>query len=244
MDWTIRALMDWTENHFQQNGIETPRLEAQLLLAHALNCRRVELYTRWDEVVNEGPRGQFRELVKRRLDGCPSMYLIGRREFYALEFEVSPAVLIPRPETESLVTEALKRGKDLPNARILDVGTGSGCLAVSLAFQNKTARITATDISADSLAIARRNAERQPAHIREHEPKLALLGGPDGFAIYNRLIPAAVEFLEPDGYLILEMGATQEAGLHERLQAAAHFDIGPTIRDQAGLPRVVTARRR
>src|SRR5579864_268581 len=238
MDWTIRALMDWTENHFQQKGLETPRLEAQLLLAHALNCRRVELYTRWDDVVSDGPRGQFRELVKRRLDGCPAMYLIGRREFYALEFEVSPAVLIPRPETEVLVTEALKRVKDIPEARILDVGTGSGCIAVALAFQNKNAQVTATDISAEALEIARRNAakhkvaerlrflqgdllhalakderfdvivsnppyvtqaewEQLPIHIRDHEPKQALLAGKDGFAVYDRLIPAAAEYLKP-----------------------------------------------
>ncbi|HEV3146184.1 MAG TPA: peptide chain release factor N(5)-glutamine methyltransferase, partial [Gemmataceae bacterium] len=248
MDWTIRALMDWTENHFQQKGLETPRLEAQLLLAHALNCRRVELYTRWDEVVSDGPRGRFRELVKRRLDGCPAMYLIGRREFYALEFEVSPAVLIPRPETEVLVTEALKRVKDIPEARILDIGTGSGCIAVALAYQQKTARVTATDISAEALEIALRNAnkhkvsdrvrflngdlleavpknerfdvivsnppyvtqaewEQLPLHIREHEPKSALLAGNDGFAVYDQLIPVAAEYLSPGGYLLLEIGA-------------------------------------
>jgi release factor glutamine methyltransferase len=284
MDWTIRALMDWTENHFQKKGLEAPRLEAQLLLAHALNCRRVELYTRWDEVVSDGPRGQFRELVKRRLDGCPAMYLIGRREFYALEFEVSPAVLIPRPETEVLVTEALKRVKDNPEPRILDIGTGSGCIAVALAFQNKSATITATDISSEALDVARRNAskhtvverirflrgdlfevvpkdecfdvivsnppyvaqpewEQLPVHIREHEPKLALLAGSDGFAVYDRLIPAAVEYLKPGGQLLLEIGATQDDGVRQRLEASGKYEVGSTIRDHAGLPRVVTARR-
>jgi release factor glutamine methyltransferase len=283
MDWTIRALMDWTENHFQQKGLETPRLEAQLLLAHALNCRRVELYTRWDEVVSDGPRGQFRELVKRRLDGCPAMYLIGRREFFALEFEVTPAVLIPRPETEVLVTEALKRIKDVAEPTILDIGTGSGCIAVALAFQNKSAKITATDISSEALDVARRNAnkhkaadriqflpgdlfnavpngerfdmivsnppyvtqaewEQLPIHIREHEPKLALLAGVDGFAVYDRLIPAAAEYLKPGGHLLLEIGATQDDGVRQRLEVTGKYDIGPTIRDHAGLPRVVTAR--
>jgi release factor glutamine methyltransferase len=283
--WTIRALMDWTENHFQQKGLETPRLEAQLLLAHALNCRRVELYTRWDEVVSDGPRGRFRDLVKRRLDGCPAMYLIGRREFYALEFEVTPAVLIPRPETEVLVTEALNRLKDTPEARILDIGTGSGCIAIALAFQNKTARLTAIDISPDALEVARRNAskhrvlerirflhgdlleplpqgerfhvivsnppyvtqaewEQLPPHIREHEPALALLAGEDGLAVYDRLIPAAAEFLEPGGHLLLEIGATQEARVRQRLEATGKYEAGATIRDHAGLPRVVMALRK
>src|SRR6516164_7358561 len=147
-DWTIRALMDWTEKHFQQKGLESPRLEAQLLLSHALACRRVELYTRWDEPVAEEPRGRFRELVRQRLDGCPSMYLTGRREFFALEFEVSPAVLIPRPETELLVSETLKRIKSVTNPRVLDIGTGSGCIAIALAYQHKSALVTATDVSA------------------------------------------------------------------------------------------------
>src|SRR5713226_10185172 len=152
-DWTIRALMEWTEKYFQQKEIESPRLEAQLLLAHALNCKRVELYTRWDEIVADEGRGRFRELVKRRVEGCPSMYLIGRREFHALEFEVTPAVLIPRPETELLVTETIKRIKELPTPHVLDIGTGSGCIAVSIAYRVKTAQVTATDISPDALAV-------------------------------------------------------------------------------------------
>src|SRR6516225_2307162 len=152
-DWTIRALMDWTEKHFQQKGLESPRLEAQLLLAHTLNCRRVELYTRWDEPVANEQRGQFRELIKRRLDGCPTMYLTGRREFYAVEFEVTPAVLIPRPETELLVSETLKRIKSIPNPRVLDIGTGSGCIAIALACQHKSALVTATDVSAEALDV-------------------------------------------------------------------------------------------
>src|SRR5260370_1536202 len=140
-DWTIRALMEWTEKHFQQKEIESPRLEAQLLLAHALNCKRVELYTRWDEIVADEGRGRFRELVKRRTEGCPAMYLIGRRELYTLEFEVTPAVLIPPPETELLVAETVKRTKDLPPPPVLDVGTGSGCIAVAVAYRVKTAHV-------------------------------------------------------------------------------------------------------
>src|SRR5262249_52008633 len=118
------------------------------------------LYTRWDEPVADEPRGRFRELVRQRLDGCPAMYLTGRREFFALEFEVTPAVLIPRPETELLVTETLNRIKSMPNPRVLDIGTGSGCIAMAIVHQHKTAAVTATEISADALEIARRNAAR------------------------------------------------------------------------------------
>src|SRR5688572_24664056 len=99
-EWTIRALMEWTEQHFRQKGIEAPRLEAQLLLAYALGCKKTELYTRWDEPVADDRRTRFRELIKRRLDGCPVQYLLGEREFFLLTLEVTPAVLIPRPETE------------------------------------------------------------------------------------------------------------------------------------------------
>ncbi|MFL5339727.1 MAG: peptide chain release factor N(5)-glutamine methyltransferase [Gemmataceae bacterium] len=283
-DWTIRALMEWTEQHFQQKGLESPRLEAQLLLAHALTCKRVELYTRWDEPVAEGPRGQFRELVKRRLDGCPAMYLTGRREFYALEFEVTPAVLIPRPETELVVTETLNRIKSLPGPRVLDVGTGSGCIAIAIAQRNKSAIVTAIDLSADALDVAKRNAARHglaerirflagdllaplpaderfdvivsnppyisqpelaalPRHVRDFEPRIALDGGPDGFAVYDRLIPAAVERLAPGGHLLLEIGATRDEGVRRRIVAAG-LEPGPTLRDDAKLPRVVTARRK
>jgi release factor glutamine methyltransferase len=283
-DWTIRALMDWTEKHFQQKGLESPRLEAQLLLAHTLNCRRVELYTRWDEPVANEQRGQFRELIKRRLDGCPTMYLTGRREFYAVEFEVTPAVLIPRPETELLVSETLKRIKSIPNPRVLDIGTGSGCIAIALACQHKSALVTATDVSAEALDVAKRNAQRHdlserirflqgdlfgplaadeqfevivsnppyvsqaefaelPAHVRDYEPRLALEAGVDGFAVYDRLIPAAPAHLAPGGWLLLEIGATQAQAVRQRLDAQAALETGDTLFDEAKLPRVVTAQR-
>src|SRR5438034_1714936 len=136
-EWTIRALMEWTERHFQQKGIESPRLQAQLLLAHALDCRKTELYTRWDEVVAEERRVRFRDLIRRRLEGCPVQYLLSYREFFLLTLEVTPAVLIPRPETELLVTEAINHLKAMPAARVLDVGTGSGCIAIAIAHRAK-----------------------------------------------------------------------------------------------------------
>lgn len=282
--WTIRALMEWTEKHFQQKGFESPRLEAQLLLAHALECRRVELYTRWDEVIQEDRRSRFRELVQRRLEGCPAMYLVGRREFYTLDFEVTPAVLIPRPETELLVTEALKKIRDISEPRVLDVGTGSGCIAVAIAHRSRNAQVTAIDVSAEALAVARRNAERHGVaeriqfspsdlfgglaenaefdviasnppyvsrdeferlaeHVQNFEPKLALDGGDDGFAVYDRLIPGARKHLRAGGWLLLEIGASQEAGIRERLEKSGYL-IERFQRDDSGLPRLAIAQKK
>src|SRR4051812_32721750 len=129
--WTVRRLLDWTTRFLSGRGFESAAKEAAILLAHALNWRRLDLYTRHDDEPDEAGRQRFRELVKRRADGCPVAYLVGFREFFSLDFEVGPAVLVPRPETEWLVDEALRLARDiLPVPRVLDLGTGSGCIAV------------------------------------------------------------------------------------------------------------------
>lgn len=158
--WTVRALLGWTTDYFRSKGIDAARLEAQILLAHALDCPRIELVARSDEIPESRVRTVYRELVKRRVEGWPVAYLTGEREFYLLRFEVSPAVLIPRPDTETLVQEALTRLKGHPAPTILDLGTGSGCIAVSTAQQHKTCRVTAVDISPDAVEVARRNAAK------------------------------------------------------------------------------------
>ena len=114
-EWTIGGLLQWTEQFLAQNGVESPRLDAQILLAYALGCDRIHLYTRFDEPSGEGVRTNFRELVRRRVEGCPVAYLVGRKEFFSLELEVGPAVLIPRPDTECLVIECLRLARGLPN---------------------------------------------------------------------------------------------------------------------------------
>src|SRR5437870_12126289 len=143
--WTVGGLLHWTEQFFCQKGVESPRLDAQILLAHALGCERIHIYTRFEEPVADARRGQFRDLVRRRVEGCPVAYLVGRKEFYKLTFEVTPAVLIPRPATESLVLAALERVKPLAAPRVLDIGTGSGCIAVSVARQHAGAEVVAVD---------------------------------------------------------------------------------------------------
>src|SRR5829696_2327429 len=152
--WTVGSLLQWTEQFFKQKAIESSRLDAQILLAHALGCDRIHIYTRFDEPVEDDRRARFRDLVRRRVDGCPVAYLVGRKEFYKLTFDVSPVVLIPRPATESLVMRALEIIKPLPAPRLVDVGTGSGCIAVSIAKQHSGATIVAVDVSNDALAVA------------------------------------------------------------------------------------------
>jgi release factor glutamine methyltransferase len=282
--WTVGRLLQWTEQFFTEKGIESPRLDAQILLAHALGCDRIHIYTRFEEPVDEPQRAQFRDLVRRRVENCPVAYLVGRKEFYKLSFEVTPAVLIPRPATEVLVMRTLEIIKSQTGPRVLDVGTGSGCIAVSIAKLHKGAAITALDVSDDALLVAGANAERHgvaervtvissdlyaglngaPAfdvivsnppyirggeiaglapEVRDHEPRTALDGGPDGLQIFDRLVQGAAERLVPDGWLLVEVGFDQEAAAIERLAAAPGLQPGPTVRDADGHPRVVTARR-
>ncbi|MCS7160790.1 MAG: peptide chain release factor N(5)-glutamine methyltransferase, partial [Gemmatales bacterium] len=158
--WTLGQLLQWTTQFLSQRGFETPRLDAEVLLAHAQGCRRIDLYARFDEPASEEVRDKFRQLVRQRAEGCPVAYLVGRKEFFSLEFEVSPAVLIPRPSTETLIVEAINRLRGKVQPQILDLGTGSGNIAITLAKYLSSARVTAVDLSAEALAVARRNAER------------------------------------------------------------------------------------
>jgi len=160
--WTVLDLLRWTTDHFASRGIDTPRLDAEVLLAYALECDRLRLYVEYEKPVEEPDRARFRALVQRRADErIPVALLTGTREFWSLSFEVTPDVLVPRPETETLVTAALER---LPDAeaelRVLDVGTGSGAVALALATERPKARVVATDLSGAALAVAGRNAER------------------------------------------------------------------------------------
>jgi release factor glutamine methyltransferase len=171
--WTVGSLLNWTAQFLAQKGAEFPRLDAEVLLAHALGCKRIDLYgLRFGETASDEVRQRYRDLVRRRIEGCPVAYLVGRKEFFSLEFEVSPAVLIPRPDTELVVTECLDRARDMTTPRVLDVGTGSGCLAVAIARRHPGASVTAVDVSPEALAVARRNAARH-----EVAPRLRFLQG-------------------------------------------------------------------
>jgi release factor glutamine methyltransferase len=229
-----------------------PRLEAEVLLSHVLDTSRTVLSAYPEHALTHDQLSSYQSLVHRRVSNYPLPYLTGRVEFYGLEFEVTPDVLIPRSETETLVDLALARRP----ATVVDVGTGSGCIAVALATHLPDAIIYTIDISPAALAVAQRNAERHgvveqvhllvgdvlsprpgpvdlivsnppyissgqcaslPASIRDHEPRLALDGGPDGMAIIQRLLvqaPAVLRQPEPEegrpgGGLLIEIGADQ-----------------------------------
>jgi release factor glutamine methyltransferase len=158
--WTVRRVLDWTIGYLKEHGSESARLDAEVLLAHARNCRRIQLYTDYDAVLPDDVRARMRELVKRRAAAEPVAYLVGHREFFSLDFEVTRDVLIPRPDTETLVVEALELLKPVVQPRVLDIGTGTGCIAISLALNRPEARVVATDSSPEALEVAARNAER------------------------------------------------------------------------------------
>jgi len=161
-DWTIGKLLDWTRAHFESRGVEEPRLCAEILLAKALACRRIDLYAQYERRPDDAQRTAFREMVKAAADHRPIAYLVGRKEFYSLEFDVTPDVLIPRPETEIIVEKALAHAATRTGERVTvrDVGTGSGCIAVTIAKREPRAHAIATDISEPALAVARGNAAK------------------------------------------------------------------------------------
>jgi release factor glutamine methyltransferase len=285
-EWTVGSLLEWTERFLTQKGVEFPRLDAQVLLAHALGCKRIDLYgARHGEPASEEVRQRYRELIRKRVEGCPVAYLVGRKEFFSLELEVGPDVLIPRPDSELAVTECLRLAKGMAAPRVLDIGTGSGNLAVAVAKHHKGARVTAVDLSPKALAVAERNAVKHgvadrvrflggdlfaplpsgerfdfilsnPPYIprddisklapgvRDYEPHVALDGGPDGYAVLERLVAGARDWLEPGGYLIVEIGAPQEAEARRRIAAHAGYELAPTVYDYSRHPRVLVGRRK
>ena len=282
--WTVRTLLHWTTDFLSKKGIDAPALEARLLLAHVLDCKPIEVLVRSFDEPTDAERTKFRELIGRRVQGWPVAYLVGSKDFYLLRFEVTPAVLIPRPDTETLVQQALDLLKERPAARVLDIGTGSGCIAISLAHGCPGIEVLAVDVSPDALDVARRNAKSHgvadrvrfaqgdlfapvagespfdlivsnPPYIcpsdiaalapdvRDHEPRIALDGGPDGLAFYRRLAADAGAYLKPGGTLLLEIGYDQNDAVRALFAGRADWTLGETIRDLGNRHRVIAARR-
>ncbi len=156
--WTVLDLLQWTTAHFKERGVASARLDAECLLAYALGCDRLKLYVDYEKPVEEAERARFRELVKARgRERMPVAYLTGRREFWSLPLAVSPAVLVPRPETECLVEAALPLLG--AGTRVLEIGTGSGAIVIALATERPDALFWATDRSSDALSVAQKNAQ-------------------------------------------------------------------------------------
>ncbi|MFZ0131617.1 MAG: peptide chain release factor N(5)-glutamine methyltransferase [Desulfobacterales bacterium] len=170
-DWTILKLLEWTTSYFTAQAIEGPRAAAEILLAHVLTLERVQLYLRYDQPLMTAELEHFKTLIRRRVRREPVAYITGRREFWSMDLAVSRDVLIPRPETECLVEQALAR-LSAPGAvdgpHLLDLGTGSGAIILALAAGRPRSLCVATDVSERSLRVAQANARRHELEGRIH----------------------------------------------------------------------------
>ncbi len=281
--WSIGRLLQWTTDYLRRHRADSPRLDAEVLLAESIGCKRIELYTRFEEIPGEAVRQRFRELVRQRAQGRPVAYLIGRREFFSLDFAVTDAVLIPRPETEFVVVALrdLAKADARPSPLVADVGTGSGVLAVCAARYLPGCRVAACDTSREALSVAAENArrhgvadrirfyesdllsgvpadepfdfvvsnppyvseaeyERLPDEVRRHEPRAALLAGPRGVEVIERLAAEAIGRLRPGGWLLTEISPMIHDAVRALLAPPA-WKLGETVIDLARLPRVVKA---
>jgi release factor glutamine methyltransferase len=255
----------------------------ELLLSRLLSCTRMDLYVRYEQALTEVQLEAMRRGIKRVSLGEPVQYVVGETGFYEHVFKVDRRALIPRPETEVLVQHVLDCVSlwEADQPQIVDVGTGSGCILLSLAMARPEGRYTGLDVSEDALALAAENAERLgcrdrvefrqgrlsdsfesesvdavvanlpyipsldvdalPEHIREHEPRLALDGGPDGLVIVAQVVAAAERVLKPGGHLFLEIGDEQGAQVADLLKGSGFSE--PTVRpDLTGRDRVVMGR--
>jgi release factor glutamine methyltransferase len=181
--------------YLAQHGSASPRLDAELLLAEALGCGRMDLYLQFERTVLAMELERFRELCRRRAGGEPIAYIRGRREFMSLDIRVTPQVLVPRPETELLVEEGLRRMRDNPAPRFLDIGTGSGAIAVALLAHSPLATGVATDISGAALEVAGTNAQALGVATRLQLLQADLDDGVDG---RFDLVTANLPYVDPD----------------------------------------------
>jgi len=242
--------------------MDSPRLDAELLATRAFSISRVELYTHFDRPLGEEELAAYRDLVKRRLAGEPVAYLLGRKEFWSLDLKVSPHVLVPRPDTETLVEYAVDFMKKLPRdkpIRVADIGTGSGAIALALKKEQPQAEVWAVDLSADALSIAQENAVRLEFDLHfilgnlpyiptreidglspevRREPRMALDGGGDGLDLVRPLVGQAWNALRPGGTLAVEIGQGQ-AEATQAIFSQAGFVSVASRNDLAGIARVV-----
>lgn len=277
---TVLETLDKGTAYLTKKGIEDPRRNMQLLVAHQLSCTRMDLYLRFDQPLDEGDLAPLRDLLKRRGEGVPLQHLLGVVQFHRRDFKTDARALIPRPETEELAEWLLKNAKLPTGARILDMGCGSGILGLTLAAEHPEARVVLADVSADALSLTEENARSleitnadfvqsdlfsalgeaqfdlivanlpyvpetdRPTLSREvqHDPDLALFGGPDGLDVIRRFVPEAAKRLLPGGWLALEIGIDQAPQTEALLRSAGLTDL-LTLKDLSGIARFPTARR-
>ncbi len=268
---SVRELLQGSTQELEDAGVDTARLDVEILLAVAMGITREDLYAEPEVEASPAAAKVFRALIRRRHKREPLAYILGRAHFRRLELEVNRHVLIPRPETELLV-ELAENGEN-----VLDVGTGSGAVALAIADERDSVQVTATDISSTAITVARQNAKRldldvrlvqedlisgesydlivsnppyvcndewddlQP-EIKEYEPKEALLGGEDGLDVTRRLIEAAPDALKGGGRLAVEVGVGQSGDVIEMMRDGG-FDEPNICKDLAQLKRVVWAKK-
>ncbi len=163
--WTVKAILEWTADYFREKGMSSGRLDAEILLAHALELDRLRLYLNLDRPLQPEERQRYRELVRRRAQREPVALITGRKEFWSIPFHVLPGVLIPRPDTETLVEAVNGDARGRTTAEVLEIGTGTGAVAVAVAKEIPDCRVTATDLDIGALGLAARNAVE--AGVRE-----------------------------------------------------------------------------
>jgi len=270
-----------------QAGIESAEQEALWIVQHVLRLPAHHVVIDRDRMLASAELADVKSLVQRRVGREPLQYILGTQEFCGLEFHVNPAVLIPRPETELLVEYVAQRISADQPATIVDVCTGSGCIAVAIARQRPLARLIATDLSSHSLDVARQNAVRHSAEeriiwlegnllgalagqrlegqvdvivsnppyiaeadwatlqpeVRLFEPRGALIAGPKGTELHERLLREAGRYLSPGGALILEIGAGQARAIRQIVEQLSGYRFHRLVYDEAGLERVVIVER-
>lgn len=281
--WSIRTVLEWAAKDFGQRGFDSPRLDAELLLGHVLGLDRIRLIVDAARPLNSDELGAYRALIQRRRRAEPIAYILGRREFYGLSFSVDRRVLVPRPDTETLVEVALERTRRSGLfGTALDLCSGSGCVAISFHKYRPTWHVTAVDKDPNAVDVARENALRlgtiwstrflagdldaplrpdekfdlvtaNPPYIptaeidtlepdiRDHEPRLALDGGHDGFSVIERIVELAIVRLASSGIVAIEVGHDQAARLSTLFQQRGYTEIA-THKDYGGHDRVVSAR--
>jgi release factor glutamine methyltransferase len=279
--WTIKKILDWTTEHFKKHRIDDPHLEAEILLSHALKTERIKLYIDFEKEPDKNGLEIFKSYIARRIKREPAAYITGHKYFMSLDLKVTPDVLIPRPETELLIENAVELSRTFDqNISALDIGTGSGAIAVSLAKFIDNIEVCATDTSKKALDVALENAKKykvenkiiffeadlfpsdgrkfdiiisnppyirtadikglQP-EVRDFEPAAALDGGADGLDYYRRIIEMAGNYLNENGFLMLEIGPEQSVPvtgiINEKLKPKKVL----VKKDISGLDRAVIA---
>lgn len=197
MIWTPKSILDWSERYFAGKGIDTPRLDAERLLAHVMGCSRLELYLRFDQPLHAGELDRYRELVRRRAGRVPVAYLTGEAGFWSLTLHVAPGVLVPRPETEVLVEAVLEAVRALRERAaapaplaVAELGTGSGAIPLAVCSEAERLAWTATERDAEAMAVARENSRRHAGLLAPRGNRLHLVRG-------DRLEPLSAGF-RPD----------------------------------------------